>query len=135
VLPFRLLPEHPPDGYTPWMSNLNPLVRLPDPERGETLRALIELVRSQGVGLVMIHPAYRDSRPHRCLLTQTAAEAGIPVFEAYDALVASARERGISFQDYFQPHDFFHPTAAGHRVLAEALFRFLTENALLTKSH
>jgi lysophospholipase L1-like esterase len=130
-LPFERIPPMSPGGELPWMSNDNPLVRLPDPERGETLRALIELVRSHGARLVVIHPAYRASRPHRCLLTQTAAEAGIPVFEAQDALMASARERRIQFLDYFQPNDVFHPNAAGHAALAEELSRFLVENALL----
>jgi lysophospholipase L1-like esterase len=131
-LPFERVPHVSPDGVIPWMSNDNPLVRLPDPERAETLRALIELVGSHGARLVMIHPAYRNSRPHRCLLTQTAAEAGIPVFEAHDALVTSARERKIRFSDYFQPDDVFHPNAAGHEVLAQGLSRFLMENALLS---
>ena len=135
ALPFRLVPRVSTDGEIPWMSNGNPLVRLPDPERGETLRALIELVGSHGARLVMIHPAYRVSRPHRCLLTQTAAEAGIPVFEAYDALMTSAREREIQYSDYFQPDDIFHPTATGHEVLAEGLLRFLMENGLVPKSN
>jgi lysophospholipase L1-like esterase len=130
-LPYDRMPPVSPDGAIPWMSNDNPLVRLPDPERGETLRALIELVGSHGAGLVMIHPAYRASRPHRCLLTQTATEAGVPVFEAHGALMESARERRVQFLDYFQPNDVFHPNAAGHAVLAGALYRFLMENALL----
>jgi lysophospholipase L1-like esterase len=133
-LPLERVPRVSPDGTIPWMANDNPLVRLPDPERQETLRALIEVVRAQGARLVMIHPAYRISRPHRCLLTRTAAEAGIPVFEAQDAIMASARERRGHYADYFQPNDVFHLNAAGHEVLAERLSRFLIGNALVSGS-
>jgi len=133
-LPLERVPLVSPDGTIPWMSNDNPLVRLPDPERRETLRALIEVVKAQGARLVMVHPAYRINRPHRCLLTQTAAEAGIPVFEAQGAIMASAREQRIQYVDYFQPNDVFHLNAAGHEVLAERLSRFLIRNALLSGS-
>ena len=134
-LPFERLPGVSPDGTIPWMSNDNPFVRLPDPERRATLRALIELVRSRDAQLVMVHPAYRISRPHRCLLTQTAAQAGVFVFETHDALMESARERRIRYVDHFHPNDIFHLNEAGHEVLAEGLSRFLIGNALLSSSN
>lgn len=103
----------------PYMANENALCRVPDPDRLALLTELVSLLRARGVDLVLIHPAYRASRPHRCLLTEFAEREGIPVVE-FERIV---RATGLPKSEAFL--DTYHPSAALHRLLAEELARTL----------
>ena len=67
----------------------------------------------------MIHPAYRESRPHRCVLTEFARREGIPIVE-FERIV---RATGLPKSEAFL--DTYHPSAQLHRLLAEELARTL----------
>ena len=101
----------------PYMKNPNPLCRVPDPDRAELLGELLQTLRARGVDLVLIHPAYRLSRPHRCVLTELAREQAVPVVEM-ERIVA---ETGVPKSDAF--FDIYHPKEFVHRRLAEELAR------------
>jgi hypothetical protein len=101
----------------PYMANANPLCRVPDPDRVELLGELVQTLRARRVDLVLIHPAYRLSRPHRCVLSELAQEQGVPVVEM-ERIVA---ETGTSKREAF--FDIYHPKEFVHRRLAEELAR------------
>jgi hypothetical protein len=101
----------------PYMANPNPACRVPDADRRALLDELVGAVRERGVGLVLIHPAYRNSRPHRCVLTEIARRRGVRVVE-FERIV---RAMGAPKHEVFI--DVFHPTAQAHRRLAEELAR------------
>jgi hypothetical protein len=69
------------------------------------------------VDLVLIHPAYQLSRPHRCLLTELAREDAVPMVEM-ERIVAEA---GVPKSEAF--FDIYHPKEFIHRRLAEELAR------------
>jgi hypothetical protein len=119
--PWRALPRLPKGtvwpATLPFMENPNPLCRVPDPDRLALLRELIDKLQARGIDLVLIHPAYRVSRPHRCLLTELAREREVPVVEMERLL----REAGLTKQQAFL--DVYHPTAEVHRLLAAELAR------------
>lgn len=89
--------------------------RVSDPERRQNLEKLRALCAARGIRLIVIHPSYRDSRRHECLLTRFCAERGVAMVEAHDAL----HPEGMLSYELFR--DRWHPTALGHRRLAEAL--------------
>jgi lysophospholipase L1-like esterase len=95
--------------------------RVTDEERLDNLRRLVAVCRENGIALVIIHPSYRWSSRHECLLTRYCAENRIPMFEAYDVLHPAAQAPERLF------HDFMHPSAAGHQALAEGLSRFILD--------
>jgi hypothetical protein len=99
------------------MANANPLCRVPDPDRIALLGELVQTLRDRGVDLVLIHPAYRLSRPHRCVLTELARKESVPVVEM-ERIVA---ETGTPKQQAF--FDIYHPKGFVHRRLAEELAR------------
>jgi hypothetical protein len=99
------------------MENPNPLCRVPDPDRLALLTGLIETLRAREIDLVLIHPAYKPSRPHRCVLTELAREHGVPLVE----MERIVRETGLSKRETFL--DIYHPTALVHRRLADELSR------------
>ena len=101
----------------PYMANPNPLCRVPDPDRVALLTELVQTLRTRGVDLVLIHPAYRLSRPHRCVLTELARKEGVPVVEM-ERIVA---ETGAAKDQAF--FDIYHPKGFVHRRLAEELAR------------
>jgi hypothetical protein len=103
----------------PYMANDNALCRVPDPDRLALLTELVTTLRARGVDLVLIHPAYRESRPHRCVLTEFAKREGIPIVE-FERIV---RASGLAKADAFL--DTYHPSARLHRLLAEELARTL----------
>jgi lysophospholipase L1-like esterase len=91
--------------------------RVSQAERLDILERLRRLCEARGMRLVVIHPAYRKSSPHDCMLTQFCRIRGVPMVEAHDALHPPDAERDALFLDSW------HPNRAGHRRLAEALFR------------
>jgi hypothetical protein len=126
--PWWRVPDPPPPGEKPWMDNPRPYVRVPDADREESLEHIVELTRSQGVTLVLLHPAYKISRPHRCVLTRVAEEQGVVWFEVEEVLGGSGR-RGKQRKETLYT-DNVHPNAEGHAALAEALASFLEDRVL-----
>ena len=93
--------------------------RVADEERLDNLRRLVAVCRENGIALVIMHPSYRWTSRHECLLTRFCAENHVPMFETYDIL----HPAGPAPERLF--HDFMHPSAAGHEALAEGLSRFI----------
>jgi hypothetical protein len=120
--PWKQLPAGPEPGgewpaELPYLENENPLCRVPDPDRVALLSRLVELLRARGVDLVLIHPAYRPSRPHRCVLTELAKREHVPVVEMERILHDTGLPKSATFLDTF------HPTAFVHLRLAEEIAR------------
>jgi hypothetical protein len=121
-LPWKTLPIAAADPSSwperlPYMENPNGLCRVPDPDRVALLTELVRLLRGRGVDLVLIHPAYRLSRPHRCVLTELARREGVPLVEM-ERIIAEA---GVPKNQAF--FDIYHPKGFLHRRLAEELAR------------
>ncbi len=57
--------------------------RVSDEEREQILLRLKEIGGERGIALIVIHPAYRQTEPHVCLLTRVCEAAGISVFDAW----------------------------------------------------
>jgi hypothetical protein len=98
--------------------------RVSEPERWQNLEELAQLCRQEGILLLVIHPAYRESRPHECLLTRFCRERGVPMLEALDSLHPPGTRPGQLYVDSW------HPGADGHRRLAHALARRLRAELL-----
>ena len=107
------------------MDTSNPLVRVPEADRENALRRLIALTKSRGIRLVLVHPAYLASKPHRCLLTKVAAEEHVTVLDVEDLLAADAARLSLAKQDYFG--DKMHPNPRGHAVIARGLAALLAK--------
>jgi hypothetical protein len=119
-MPWRAVPAAAGDPASwpdplPWMANPNPLCRVPDPDRVALLTELVQMLRAARVDLVLIHPAYRISRPHRCVLTELARREGIPLVEMERIVAEMEVAKDEAFLDSFHPKEFVH------RRLAEAL--------------
>ncbi len=94
-------------------------------ERLDNLARLVEICRANDVDLVVIHPAYAESKPHSCELTEFCEANGVAMYEAYDAL----HPEGVGAREYFA--DECHPNEQGHMLLATGLHEFLVTNQLL----
>jgi lysophospholipase L1-like esterase len=101
--------------------------RVSEEERRDNLEAFVELCARRGVRLVLIHPSYRNSERHECVLTRFARESGTPMFEAFGVLHPPGVREKVLFIDHM------HPTPYGHRRLAEALAAFLIEAGLVPR--
>ncbi len=99
--------------------------RVSEQERCHNLSKLMNLCRTNHVALVIIHPSYRSSRRHECLLTRFCQNNGVLMYEAHDALHPPGRPHGALYRDSW------HPNAEGHRRIAEGLAKFLEENLLV----
>jgi len=94
--------------------------RVTDEERRANLERLISLCQRHGVPLVILHPSYRDSSRHTCVLTQVVAGSGVPLFDAFDSLHPAGVPPRVVFTDAW------HPGPDGHAWLARDLAAFLT---------
>jgi lysophospholipase L1-like esterase len=99
--------------------------RVSEEERLQNLRELAALCKRHGVALVVIHPSYRDSSRHECLLTRFCRETGTPMYEADDSLHPAEMPHHPLFRDSW------HPNADGHRRLGEDLAAFIVRQNLL----
>jgi len=102
--------------------------RVPPPERRRMFEEMLALCRSRGIALVAIHPSYRATSPHACVLTEFCRERAVPMLEAQPVL----HREGLAPEAMYL--DKMHPTARGHEALAEALAEFLTAEKLLPTS-
>ena len=99
--------------------------RVTPAERRANLLELAEQCRDHGIKLVVIHPSYRDSQPHECVLTEVCRDEHLPMFDAYACLHPQGAAPGALFWD------IVHPTRAGHAALAAELARFLLSAGLV----
>lgn len=90
--------------------------RVSDEERRRNLERFAEICAERGIALVVIHPAYRDSLPHECVLTRFCRERGVTMVEAFHSLHPPGRPAGERFLDSM------HPDVEGHRQLAWDLY-------------
>ncbi len=88
-------------------------------ERRWVLAQLLAFARARGIGLTLIHPSYRDSAPHRCVLTEFAESEGLAPLDAHPILHPPDHPADAFYLDVW------HPNAAGHQRLGMALAKFL----------
>jgi lysophospholipase L1-like esterase len=93
--------------------------RVSDKERLDNLRDLVAVCRKRGVRVVIMHPSYKMTARHECLLTRFCADEHVPMLETYDIL----HPAGATPESMFV--DAMHPSAAGHEALAEELHKFV----------
>ena len=93
-------------------------------ERLENLSELAKACRSHGISLIIIHPSYRESIRHTCVLTRFCDEHHVLMYDAYDALHPPELAPGALFRDSM------HPNAEGHARLAKGLAEFITQHLL-----
>jgi lysophospholipase L1-like esterase len=127
--PYKHIPRQSQLDRLAWMSNANTLVRVPDSDREEALRALVDVVTKSGSALVFMHPAYRFSRPHRYLLTRIAEESDVAVFEVHETMQRLAATQRKRISDFYL--DPFHMNVEAHGFVAKELAAFLAEETLL----
>ncbi len=89
--------------------------RVRSQERRDHLHAIANACEAQDVALLVIHPAYRDTRPHDCELTRFVETRGVAMLDAYPVLHPSDVEAGALYRD------LFHPNREGHERLSQAL--------------
>jgi lysophospholipase L1-like esterase len=98
--------------------------RVSEKERLEVLEELVSTCKQHGIALVVVHPSYRHSRRHECLLTRFCFDQKVLMLEAYDALHPPHLDPQALYRD------FWHPNREGHRRLAEALAEFIDAKVL-----
>ena len=98
--------------------------RVSDVERIENLRRLKQICLRNDISLIVIHPSYRKSSRHECLLTRCCQEEDILMFEAYSSLHSPTGKKSEMFVD------IWHPSAAGHTQLAIDLSAFIMDTIL-----
>lgn len=99
--------------------------RVSEDERRLNLEQLANLSRQHGITLVLIHPSYRDSSRHECLLTRFASERGVLMLDAFDALHPPDVPAATMYKDAW------HPGPDGHDRLARDLARFMIEHGAI----
>jgi lysophospholipase L1-like esterase len=113
-----------PDGRRRRLKGYHPELlgrRVSEKERRENLERLAQICEERGIRLVIVHPAYKLSVRHDCLLTRFCRERRIPMLEAFDSL----HPGGDSPANNPLFADLMHPSAAGHERLAEDLSRII----------
>jgi lysophospholipase L1-like esterase len=102
--------------------------RVSEDERRANIEKLATWCVSHHVALVLLHPAYRDSTLHECVLTRVAAARAIPLFETFSSL----HPTGVGVSDVYL--DAWHPRPDGHEWIARDLANFLIDRGLLPTS-
>ncbi len=91
--------------------------RVSEPERLKVFEELHALSLREGIELIVVHPSYRYSKRHECLLTRFCKENNVRMVEAYDVLHPWLGAELSLFRDVW------HPTSLGHQRLAEVIGR------------
>ncbi len=107
------------------------IYRVPLKEYGENLQALIADVKAVGGTPVLFgYPLERTgyTEQHRYYLQATAEHAGVPWFDPQPQMEQASRSAELYF-----PRDRGHANAAGNALIAEWVFDFLRDGALLGK--
>jgi lysophospholipase L1-like esterase len=94
-------------------------VRVKPQERREILAEFLQLSRTHGFELIVIHPVYRDVDSRDDILTEFCRENDVPLIDPLSAFQTA----GLSKDELFL--DSMHPTADGHALLATALATYL----------
>jgi hypothetical protein len=98
--------------------------RVSEAERLEILGKLVSWCAERDVQLILIHPAYRDSTRHQCVLTRFASQHRVMFLDAFDVL----HPEGVDVDEMFI--DIWHPTTRGHEALAQELAQLLANQVL-----
>jgi len=96
--------------------------RVSEKERLGNLDKLCSICNDSNIHLIIIHPSYRYSKLHECLLTQFCRDNNVLMFEAYPTL----HPENIPVEAMFI--DAWHPTELGHECLANGLSHFIYGN-------
>jgi lysophospholipase L1-like esterase len=131
LLPYLELPDVPLGHPKPWMENPHHLVRVPDREREDLLRGVIDTTRRHGAQLLFLHPVYPVSKRHVCLQTRLAEKENVPLIDLEDVILKDAVAAGRQKSDYFFPKDIFHANLMGHATIARAVADFLVSGGFL----
>ncbi len=118
-LPPLALPQKEKDSRYAGLNEKSLGRRVSEAERVENLKRLQAFCRLRGISLIVIHPAYRLSAPHECLLTRFCRDNQALLFEAFPSL----HSPGTPMERLYL--DSWHPTAAGHALLARDLAAFI----------
>ncbi len=97
-------------------------IRVTEHERIENLKELVSICNKHNITLIIIHPSYKYSNYHQCLLTRFCRENNILMLEAYNSLHPENEDLDNIFMDSW------HPTPYGNKLLAEDLAFFIYEN-------
>jgi lysophospholipase L1-like esterase len=89
--------------------------RVPEEDRRRLLRELRELCREQGLRLIVLVPWYREYDGHVAVLRELAGAEDVILIDLHALLADPPKPR----ERYF--YDEMHPTAEGHRLIAEAI--------------
>ena len=95
--------------------------RVSESERKENFERLASICREKSIALIVIHPSYRKSVRHDCLLTKFCSDNGVAMFEAHDVL------HPPEFPGEYLFLDSWHPTREGQFRLAQGLARYIKE--------
>jgi lysophospholipase L1-like esterase len=98
--------------------------RVPGPDREQILAAMRHRLDDEGVGMVILVPAYRSFAKHRDLLLKFAERTGTPAIDLLVTVPARPRDRVELFRD-----DGVHPTPALHTRFAAVIGRSLLDRA------
>ena len=131
--PYDQLPDE-PHAEKLWLENKNTLVRVPDIERKKVLADLVHLAKSNSSTLVLIHPAYRVNKAHKCILTEIAKENRILLLDFEDILTAECLRNRKKKEDYFIEGSIFHPKPEAHAILARALHEGILKEGLILRA-
>jgi len=93
--------------------------RVSEEERLEIFEAFRKMCKENNIELIVIHPSYKHSIEHECLLTDFCKERDVLMFEADHTL--HPNNVGNLFLDDW------HPTKEGHARLAEELGKFIVK--------
>lgn len=93
--------------------------RVNENERLANLEGFLAMCRRMDIPLVIIHPAYLNTKLHQCVLTDFCSANNVPVFEAYHSLHPDPNTRHAMF------FDNMHPNHEGHQRLAQDLSKFI----------
>ncbi|MFT5679507.1 MAG: lysophospholipase L1-like esterase [Myxococcota bacterium] len=105
--------------------------RVPLSEYGDNLQALIAEVKAVGGTPVLFgYPLERTgyTEQHRYYLQATAEHAGVLYFDPQPKM-----EQASNTAELYFPRDRGHANAAGNALIAEWVFEFLRDNALLSE--
>ncbi len=100
--------------------------RVTEEERKLIFKRFLDLCNEHNIKLIVIHPSYQYSAPHKCILTEFCRENNVLMAEAYDLLHMKGKQEDFLF------HDNMHPNKLGHRRLANALTQFIEKHKLLS---
>jgi hypothetical protein len=99
--------------------------RVSDEERWDNFLELKKLCQLNGVKLLIIHPTYRNSQPHPCLLTEFCKTYNIPMLDAHQCI--SNQKKDLS--DLFL--DSWHPSPSTHKKIAQCIFQKLIDEGMI----